>query len=85
MTIPSRPLSSLTAGDVGIIVSVSACGALSGRLADIGCVVGSTVKMLGTTPRGSLVAIEIMDSVFALRKKDAEHILICPTMGGEAP
>lgn len=85
MTIPSRPLSSLTIGEMGIIRAVLEDGDLSGRLADIGCVAGNTVKMLGKAPLGSLMAFEIMDSVFALRKNAADHILITSPQRGDTP
>ena len=85
MTIQSRPLSSLAAGEMGIIRAVFEDGDLSGRLADIGCVAGNTVKMLGKASFGSLMAFEIMDSVFALRKNAADHILITSPPGGDTP
>ena len=85
MTIQSRPLSTLTVGEMGIIRTVLEDGDLSGRLADIGCVAGGIVKMLGKAPFGTLTAFEIMDSVFALRKNAADRILVIPTTGGDTP
>ncbi len=84
MTIETRPLSALAIGESGTITEILPSQTLGRRLFDIGCIVGETVKKCGSAPFGGLDAYEICGAVIALRKKDAEHILVSVSKEKEA-
>lgn len=76
MCTTSFTLADLTDQQEAVIVSVDAHETQRERFYDLGLVPGSRVKKLFSSPAGSPVAYEVIGTVLALRKKDAEKIQV---------
>ena len=73
-----RPLSSLPVGK-GSVITVSALkGPLALRLEELGLFAGTGVICRGRAPSGSPGAYEALGTTLALRREDAERILVQP-------
>jgi len=80
----SKVLSQLLRGEVGTVVSVGGENAdepashLFRRLAELGFIPGETVKVLRRSFSGEPIAVRVGNSTFALRKYEADQILVDP-------
>lgn len=72
----STALSSLTEGRAAKVTAVNLKGSIRRRLMDMGLIEGTRVICLHISPAGDPVAYLIRGAVVALRKEDAEKILI---------
>lgn len=70
-------LSDLTLNEIGIVEKINNNSKLSKRLSALGCVEGTKVKVKGYAPLGDPMIINLRGFDLAIRKKDAQHILIC--------
>ena len=70
------PLSSLPTGGRAAVSQLLAEGPMRRRLLDLGLVAGTPVECLMTGPGGSLSAYSIRGAVIAIRRRDAENILV---------
>ena len=69
-------LSALVPGQRGRVKSLSVAGAQRRRLQDIGLIPGTVVQCVYRGSAGGLLACSVRGAVIALRKKDAERILL---------
>ncbi len=69
-------LGSLKPGENGIIKSLRCIGLIRRRFLDIGLIPGTEVKAVLESFGGDPVAYRIKDTHIAIRKKDAESIII---------
>ena len=69
-------LSSLAPGERGNVIKILAEGDMRRRLIDIGLVEKTEVSCLGRSPLGDPSAYLIRGAVIALRKTDADTVLI---------
>ena len=69
-------LAALPVGKSGIIASVSADAPARRRLHELGFISGNEVQTLFRAPLGDPTAYAICGTVMALRKKDAEKIIV---------
>lgn len=70
------PLSRLAAGSKAAVSQLLTDGPMRRRLLDLGLVAGTPVECLMTGPGGSLSAYSIRGAVIAIRRRDAENILV---------
>ncbi|MBQ5488131.1 MAG: ferrous iron transport protein A [Clostridia bacterium] len=70
------PLCGLKSGDAGIIKAVTAEGELRRRLTELGYFPGERVKKVLVSPLGDPCAYLVRGTVTAIRRRDAESILI---------
>lgn len=70
------PLWRLRPGERGVVKLVACEPELQGRLEDLGMTTGLNVRCLHRAPSGSPAAYEIRGAAIALRKKDADGILV---------
>jgi len=71
---PIRPLSSLSPGDLGKILTVRGERSLRRRLLELGFVTGSEIRMVGTAPLGDPLRLVLRGRRISLRKADAAGI-----------
>ena len=76
MEIKEKTLSELCSGETGTVSDITADIEMRRRFMDIGCIVGSDIKKLGTGPFGDPCAYLICGAVIAIRKKDAAHLRV---------
>lgn len=69
-------LSDLREGESGYVTEVNARPAMSGRLADLGLVRGTRVTCMLRAPAGDPCAYLIRGALIALRRRDAEGVLL---------
>ena len=69
-------LSSLAPGERGNVIKILAEGDMRRRLIDIGLVEKTEVSCLGRSPLGDPSAYLVRGAVIALRKTDADAVLI---------
>lgn len=67
---------SLQPGETGIICAVHSFGAIRQRLLDMGLVPGAKIKVERIAPVGDPIWIRIHDGQLALRKAEAEAIVL---------
>ncbi|MCX8065276.1 MAG: ferrous iron transport protein A [Candidatus Hydrogenedentes bacterium] len=74
-------LSELSEGDTGIILSIKG-GPIQyrKRLLDLGLIPGTQFKIVREAPLGDPIEIEVKGYSLALRRKDAWHIIVQPTL-----
>ena len=70
------PLSALREGESGYVMQIHAQPAMERRLADLGLIPGTRVTCEARSPAGDPVAYRIRGALIALRRKDAEGILL---------
>lgn len=76
-------LSALAMGEAAIVRDLEAAGAMGRRLLDIGLTPGSSVVALFKSASGDPTAYLIAGAVIALRREDAETVLISTAEDGE--
>lgn len=72
----SQPLSSLREGQTARVLSVERAGGLSRRLLDLGLIAGTPVRCIQKSPAGDPVAYGIRGAVIALRREQADAVLV---------
>lgn len=72
----NHALSRLSSGQTATVAGLSAQGAMRRRFQDLGLIPGTVVECLGPSPLGDPVAYLIRGAVIALRKCDAQAILV---------
>ena len=71
-----RALSDLAPGQDGVIAEVAGQDAFRRRLAHLGFLPGTRVRMIRRAPLGGPVEVRIRGYHLALRRRDARHVLI---------
>lgn len=71
-----RRMSSLAVGEDGIVCSVVAKGSIRRRFIELGMIPGASVSCVGVSPLGDPCAYLIRDKIIAIRKRDADGIMI---------
>lgn len=69
-------LSDMNTGDTATIDRLLSDSCMRRRLQDIGLIEGTCVECIMKSPAGDPIAYQIRGAVIALRKEDAENILI---------
>ena len=69
-------MSSLAVGEDGIVCSVVAKGSIRRRFIELGMIPGASVSCVGVSPLGDPCAYLIRDKIIAIRKRDADGIMI---------
>lgn len=69
-------LDSLSVGENGTVLRLTAHGAMRRRLLDIGLTEGASVECVGTSPSGDPSAYLIRGAVIAIRSDDCRDIVI---------
>jgi Fe2+ transport system protein FeoA len=69
-------LSKLRPGCRAVVVENRCDPALAARLEDLGLTLGSAVRCLHQAPAGSPIAYDICGAAIALRRRDADQILV---------
>ncbi len=70
----AKTLDRLSLNERACIKLVHLSGAKRGRLQELGFIPGAQVRCVHISPFGDPVAYEILDTVIALRRSDAQHI-----------
>ena len=70
-------LNDLKINEIGIVKKINDNSKLSKRLSALGCVEGTKIKIKGYAPLGDPIIINLRGFDLAIRKKDANNILIC--------
>ncbi len=73
------PLGSLTAGQLGTVTELTASGAMRRRLQEIGLTPGALVECRGSSPHGDPTVYFVRGAAIALRKEDADSVLVAPS------
>lgn len=76
MLMSRMALSQLPLGRGGVVREIRCAPALEMRLEDLGLTEGTEVRCLHKSPAGTPAAYEIRGAVIALRRGDAEQILV---------
>ena len=71
-------LDKLPTGKMGKVLNVNGAGDSITRLMEMGLVVGSTVKVERISPFGCPIAIRLKGTYIAIRRLDAQEILLEP-------
>ena len=69
-------LACLEKGAAATVVEVRDAGPLGRRLLDLGLIPGAAVECLGRAPLGDPAAYLIAGAVIAIRRRDAESVLL---------
>lgn len=77
-SLPHRPLSSLRAGEAGIVHRVLAAAAVRRRLLEMGLLPGTRVELEGLAPLGDPLRIKVRGYRLSLRREEADAILVGP-------
>ncbi len=77
----TRPLSEMGPDERGVIVRVGGTGEIRRRLLDMGVVAGAEVEVERVAPLGDPIQIKVKGYDLALRKGEAEKILVNETIG----
>ncbi len=73
----NKILSQLQIGETAKVESLLSLGSIRRRLLDIGLIENTKVECLLKSPGGDSVAYLIRGAVIALRKEDANDIIVC--------
>ena len=77
-------LSDVSAGQEAVISHIEGSGAFRARLSEMGFVTGKSVRKVFSSPVGNPIVFELMGGQIALRKSEAEKILVRLPGGKEA-
>jgi len=72
----NMPLHELHMGEKAQVVALTHSGALRRRMLDLGIVPTSTIEAVRRSPAGDPVAYRVRGAVIALRKEEAELIMV---------
>lgn len=76
-------LSSLGVGQSARVIGLLSEGSIRRRLQDIGVISGTRIDCVMKSPYGDPTAYLIRGAIIALRREDAEKILISEASGGD--
>jgi ferrous iron transport protein A len=83
---PLQPLGRGRRGLKGVVVSIGGDEELERRLLEIGFVEGAKVEILHTGPiGGDPLAVRLDDMRVALRRREADFVMIRPLSAGDTP
>ncbi len=71
-----NPLSELRVGETALVTGLLTLGAIRRRLLDIGLIEGTKIQCLLKSPGGDPIAYQIRGAVIALRKEDANEVMV---------
>ena len=71
-----RRLSELHVGEEGQVARLAAPGRAKRRLFALGLRPGARIKLLRRAPLGDPLEVQVGESFIALRRREAEHILV---------
>ena len=74
--LPDLTLTTLQKGEKAQILQISSRGELGRRIRDMGLIPGVAITMLGRAPMGDPLALRVADTTVAIRKREAQSILI---------
>ena len=72
----SKRLSELEPGDVAVIVRIEDSGAVARRIADMGLIPGTKVKVVRKAPLGDPIEFEVRGYNLSLRRNEAELVIV---------
>lgn len=72
------PLSDTSSGCVMYLASNQTGGLLKQRLVDLGFIKGTPLRLIRKGPGGNLIAVQVRNTVIALRSEEARHLLVAP-------
>lgn len=78
MTSTHVPLSEISVGQSGTIVTIGVTGPLRRRLLALGLITGEVVTITRVAPLGDPLELEVKGYRLSLRKAEASQILITP-------
>jgi ferrous iron transport protein A len=78
MSAVSKPLSSLAAGQAAVVTEIKIPAGQSGRLMEMGLLVGTSVELVRFAPLGDPIEIKVRGYHLTLRKSEAGQILVRP-------
>ena len=79
--LPRVPLSALTAGGSAVLCHVGNGAEVSDRLADLGFVPGTRVRVVRLAPLGDPIELCLRGTHFCLRSDEADTIWVHPARG----
>ena len=71
-----KPLDRMERGETGIVCEMHSEDRLRRRLQDMGLIQGTCVECVGISPLGDPAAYRIRGAVIALRRRDAQAVLL---------
>jgi ferrous iron transport protein A len=71
-----KTLNDLAPGEKGLLVDIDAPAPLKQRFIDLGIIEGATLELIKTAPLGDPVEIKVNRTLYALRKSEAESLII---------
>ncbi|MCD6563481.1 MAG: ferrous iron transport protein A [Thermoproteales archaeon] len=69
-------LSSLNPGDKAVVVRINGKGAIARRIADMGLIPGTEIKVVRKAPLGDPIEFEVRGYYLSLRKNEADIVLV---------
>jgi ferrous iron transport protein A len=72
----AKKLSDLEPGDVAIVVKIEGGGVITRRMADMGIIPGTRIKVLRKAPLGDPIEFEVRGYNLSLRKSEAEFVIV---------
>lgn len=72
----SKRLSELEPGDTAVIVRIEGGGAVARRMADMGLIPGTKVKVVRKAPLGDPIEFEVRGYNLSLRRNEAELVVV---------
>lgn len=78
MVVPTQPLTSLAAGQAGVVSDLDLPAEVRARLLEMGLTPGTSVQVVRFAPMGDPVEIKLRGSHLSLRRHEAEHIHVRP-------
>jgi Fe2+ transport system protein FeoA len=79
MAASSQPLTSLEAGQRGVVTEIKVPPEHRGRILEMGLLVGTPIELVRFAPLGDPVEIKVRGYNLSLRKHEAEQILVQKT------
>lgn len=71
-------LDQLRPGDRASVVRLAAAGPVAQRLAEMGLIVGTELRLVRTAPLGDPIEIELFGWLLSLRKAEARFVEVAP-------
>lgn len=72
----SKKLSELEPGDTAIVVRMKSGGEVARRMADMGLIPGTKVKVVRKAPLGDPIEFEVRGYNLSLRRNEAELVIV---------
>ncbi|MBQ4071940.1 MAG: ferrous iron transport protein A [Clostridia bacterium] len=71
-----KTLAQLEVGETGLVIGLGGRGGVRRRMLDLGLTEGTRVSCIGRSPLGDPSAYLVRDKMIAIRKEDAEDIIL---------